>query len=89
MLQGIAIGELTPSVLLGMCVLLIFLGRLVPRSSLQDKIKEAEQWRLAYETERKAHDVADKQTTRLIEQLSKITNGLFSSIGSPSDGNSP
>lgn len=83
MFEGIAIGELTPSVLLGIGVLLMFLGRLVPRSSLQDKINEAEQWRLAYETERTAHGIADAQTTKLLE-LANITHNLVASLAGSS-----
>jgi hypothetical protein len=77
--MGFTIGELTPSVLLGICVLLMFLGRLVPRSSLQDKINEAEKWRLAYEIERTAHECADAQTTKLLE-LANITHNLVVSL---------
>lgn len=87
MLEGIAIGELTPSVLLGICILLMFLGRLVPRSTLQDKIDEADKWRLAYEVEREAHGIADAQTTKLLE-LANITHGLIVSMaGSYANGN--
>jgi hypothetical protein len=85
MLEGIAIGELTPSVLLGICVLLIFLGKLVPRSALQDKIDEAEKWRLAYETERDAHGIADEQTNRLLE-LANLSHDLIARMAGTSNG---
>ena len=67
MLEGIPFERLTAPTLLGIAVLLIFLGRLVPRSFYKDKVAEAEKWRLAYETEREARATSDAQTAELLE----------------------
>ena len=84
MLDGIPIVSLTPSVLLGICVLLVFLGRLVPRSVLLDKAKEADKWRQAYEAERNARTLADAQTTELLE-VAKATHGILDAIVNDAD----
>lgn len=44
MIDGIPVGVLTPSALLGVVVLLILTGRLVPRSALVAERKRAEAW---------------------------------------------
>jgi hypothetical protein len=75
MLDGIPILDLTPSVLLGVTVLMFLLGKIVPRSALQDKIDEADKWRKAYEAEREAHLESFAQTTRVIEFASRQLTG--------------
>lgn len=67
MLDGLSIIGLTPAGLLLAAVLMILTGRLVPRSTLQDKTKEANDWRLAYEAERAARTLSDAQTRELLE----------------------
>lgn len=79
MLDGIPIKDLTAATLLGICIILILLGRLVPRPTYNEKKEEAERWRLAYETERNARQVSDLQTVELLE-LAKTTHALISAI---------
>lgn len=67
MLEGISVVTLTPPVLLGIAVLMLLTGKLVPRSTLQDKIKEADQWHQAYETERIARASSEAQNRELFE----------------------
>lgn len=76
MLDGIPIANLTPPVLLGIAVLLMLFGRIVPRSTLQDKIEEAERWRQAYEAEKEARVTSDAQTAELLE-LAKTTHNVI------------
>ena len=86
MFDGIPILNLTPAVLLGVAVLLLLTGRIVPRSTLKDKAEEAERWRLAYEAERKARVISDAQTVELLE-LSKTTYELLdATLNGPSQG---
>lgn len=75
MLDGIPFNNLTAPALLGITVLLILLGRLVPWFIYKSKVEEAEKWRLAYEVERKARMASDAQTTELLE-LAKTTNSI-------------
>jgi hypothetical protein len=76
MFDGIPLGNYTPQALLGITVLLVVLGWLVPRKTLQDKASEAERWRLAYEAERAARATADAQTAELLE-LAKTTHDII------------
>lgn len=67
MIEGISVIGLTPAALLGMAILMLLTGRLIPRSTYQDKLKEADQWREAYEAERAARTTSDAQTRELFE----------------------
>lgn len=75
-LWGIPLTVLTPSALLGIVVLMILLGKLVPRIFYKDKVDEAEKWRLAYEAEREARTISDAQTAQLLE-LAKTTHSIL------------
>lgn len=77
MWEVIPLEDLSSSVLLGLCVLLILTGRLVPRAILKDKDAESERWRNAYEAEREARAVSDEQTADLVE-LARTTNDIVS-----------
>lgn len=89
MIDGIPILSLTPSVLLGIAVLMIFLGKLWTNKAYQEKVKEAERWRLAYEAEAKRATIADAQSAELLE-LAKATYSIldaaFSSVEPPGRG---
>lgn len=83
MLDGIPFADLTAPTLLGITVLLLLLGKLVPRSTLMDKAEEAEKWRKAYEIERETRISADAQTIELLE-FAKTTNAIVvATFGSP------
>ena len=90
MLEGIPVVGLTAPGLLGLFVLLMFLGKIVPRSTLLDKQKEADQWREAYEAEREARASSDAQTVELLE-VSKTTHAIsmamFDAIRHQAGGN--
>lgn len=75
MLDGIPIGNLSAGVLVGVAVLMVFLGLLVPRRFFNDKAKEADKWYEAYKTEREARMKSDAQTTKLLE-LAETTNSI-------------
>ena len=79
MLEGISIVQLTPPVLLGIAILMLLTGRLVPRSIYRDKVHEAEQWRSAYEAEREARTESDTQTRQLLE-LARVSEPLLTAI---------
>lgn len=75
-IAGIPVAGLTPAALLGFAVLMLFTGQLWTNKAYQAKAKEADQWREAYETEREARAVSDKQTAELLE-VSKTTNRII------------
>lgn len=79
MWEGITVGTLTPPVLLGITVLMLLKGYLVPRSTLQDKQKEADQWREAYELERESRTTADAQNRELLE-VAKASAGFLKAV---------
>lgn len=79
MFDGISVASLTPPTLLCVVVLMILLGRLVPRTTLKDKAAESERWRLAYEAEREARATSDAQTAELLE-LAKTTHNIIAAM---------
>jgi hypothetical protein len=86
MLDGIPVLTYTPQALLGIAVLLVLFGLLVPRKVLLDKEKESERWRKAYEAERDARALSDAQTAELLE-LAKTTYELLdATLSGPSQG---
>lgn len=76
MFDGIPISDLTAPTLLGLVVLMVLLGWLVPKAILKEKSTEAERWRLAYEAEREARSTSDAQTVELLE-LAKTTHNII------------
>lgn len=76
MLDGVPLTNLTPAALVGIGVILMMLGKLVPRSALMDKDAEVERWRKAYEAEREARATSDAQTAELLE-VAKTTHNLI------------
>lgn len=58
---------------------MLFLGRLVPRSTLRDKADECENWRRAFEAEREARVTSNAQTAELLE-LAKTTHSIIVAV---------
>lgn len=93
-IDGIPLVGLTAPALLGIAILLLLTGRIVPRAHITDKDKEIERWRLAYEAEREARIVSDNQTTKLLVAVEANRDVLFAllrvlnpraGLGGPSD----
>jgi hypothetical protein len=88
-IEGVPIYGLTAPALLGIAILLLLLGKIVPRSTLldrdkqiEDKSQEAERWRQAYETEREARSLSNRQTIELLE-VTKLTNQIVMAAFGP------
>ena len=79
MIEGIPITSLSAPAILGLAVILIFLGKIVPRSYYLEKKEESDRWREAYEAEREARAAADSQSTELLE-LAKTTHSLITAV---------
>lgn len=76
MFDGLSAANVTPAVLLGIAVLLIFLGRLIPWPTYRDKSAECERWHKAYEVEREARVTSNAQTVELLE-LAKTSHSIL------------
>lgn len=75
----IPIAGLTAPTLLGIFVLMMFTGKIWSNNAYQEKVKEAERWRSAYEAEREARIESDKQTTELLE-VTKTTHAVITAM---------
>jgi hypothetical protein len=84
MLDGIPVSNLTAPGLLGLAVLMILAGFLVPRFVYNEKKQECEKWREAYEAERKARAASDAQTAELLE-LAKTTHKIIAATFSTTE----
>lgn len=78
------IGTLSSSALLGLAILFILTGLLVPRRILKDKIEEANRWRRAYEHEQNARAISDAQTRELLE-VAKTTHAIIAAMAATSE----
>ena len=56
--------------------MMILTGKLWTNAAYQEKVSEAERWRLAYEAEREARTLSDRQTTNLLEEAKTNRNVL-------------
>jgi hypothetical protein len=83
MLDGLPVFTYTPGALLGVAILLVFTGRLLPRFTYTQKSLEADKWREAFEKEREARAASDAQTAELLQVSQtnhKIISAMFESI---------
>lgn len=64
-LWGIPIGTLTPSFLLGIVILAIVTGRLVPRRTMDDAIHDKNEWRTA-------HRISESSRAELVEMVEEL-----------------
>lgn len=71
--------EYTASGLLGLAIVCIIFGILVPRPFWKDKKEEAEKWQKAYETERDAHAITRAQNSELLEN-SKVVRDILEAM---------
>lgn len=83
MFEGIPIETLTVRGLLGLGVLMLMFGYLVPRWVYKDKAEESTRWQLAFEKQRERADKSDAQVEQMLEQ-GKTTHALITAIFSNS-----
>ena len=70
---------LTAPTLVGLAVLFLMTGRIVPRTTYQEKIKEAADWRQAYENEREARAKSEQHMVELLE-VSKANYAIVHAV---------
>jgi len=78
-IDGVPLIGLTAPALLGIAILAIILGRLIPRWTYMEKVRECERWRQAYEVERDARATSNKQTIELLEVV-KTNHTIITAI---------
>lgn len=79
MFEGIPLADFAPATLVGIAFLLVMFGRLVPWWLYKDKCKDSDRWREAYEAERAARLVSDKQNAELLE-FAKATHSILDAL---------
>ena len=83
MLDGIPIVGLTAPTLLGVAILLILLGKLVPKPTHDQALEEARRWREAYEIERQSRQEAVDGMRELVEVAQtthNVTAAMFDMV---------
>lgn len=76
---------LTPSALVGLAVLLVLTGRLVPRRTYDDKCHEAEQWRAESRIkDQQIHELTE-QNTGLLHDFGPTILSLMQGIRKTAD----
>lgn len=79
---------LAPSALAGICVLLILLGRLVPRRTLEDAMHDRDMWRAAHMISEQARAEGAAQVEELLEHA-RTTDAFIRSLPNPARGVAP
>lgn len=64
---GIPVSTLTPAGLLALVIILIAVGRLVPRRTLEDTIHDRDEWRTAHRISETARAELASQVSELLE----------------------
>jgi hypothetical protein len=79
MLATIPLDVAAPSVLLGILILLILTGRLVPRRTMEDAIHDRDEWRAAHRISEQARVELAEQLGELLEHA-RTTNAFIAAI---------
>lgn len=78
-LWGVPVGSIGATGILGIVVLLVLMGKLVPRRSLEDTLKERDDWRAAHGVSEEARIELQQQVGELL-QLSRLTTTFIQTI---------
>lgn len=78
-LEGLPLGTLTPAGLLAIVVLLIAMGKLVPRRTMEDIIHDRNEWRAAHRVSEQARVELAEQVGELLEHA-RTTNEVLKSL---------
>lgn len=84
LVDGLPIVGLTAPTLLGITILMLLTGRLWTNKAYEEKVKESNQWRGAFEKEHEARVASDAQVRELLE-LAKTTHALITAVFSNSE----
>jgi len=79
MLEGIPVVGLSAPAIVSILVLMLFTGKLWTNAAYQQKCKESEDWKAAYEKEREARQLSSAQTVELLE-LAKTSNSFLGAV---------
>jgi hypothetical protein len=71
---GIPVGDLSAPVLLGLAIILILRGRLVPRSTYDDLRADRDQWREAHRLSEEARLTQTRQLDAVLEVGETVKN---------------
>lgn len=78
-LWGVPVGSIGATGILGIVVLLVLMGKLVPRRSMEDAIKDRDDWRAAHGVSEEARIELQQQVGELL-QLSRLTTTFIQTI---------
>lgn len=81
-LAGIPVGTLTPAALLGILILLIALGKLVPRRTMEDIIHDRNEWRTAHRISEQSRVELAGMVGELLEHA-RTTDAFIRSLPHP------
>lgn len=79
MLDGVPIVQLTPGILLGVGILAILTGRLVPRRTYDDVKEDRDSWRAAHQLSEHERVIVTEQMKELLEHA-KTTNAIIRAL---------
>jgi len=83
-IEGLSAAQLGPTGLLAVLVLLILVGRLVPRRTMEDILHDRDEWRAAHKISEDARAEGQKQVDELLEHA-RTTDQFIRSLPHPAD----
>ena len=83
-LGAISLSTLTPAGLLAVLILLIAVGRLVPRRTMEDVLHDRDEWRTAHQISEQSRTELSASVSELLEHA-RTTDAFIRSIPHPYD----
>lgn len=77
---GFTIADLAPATLLGLAVVFVLLGWLVPKATVKDLKEDRDTWKQAFYTERDLRIKSDEQSEKMLEgnkTMLSVLNAIF------------
>lgn len=84
-IADVPISHLTPYGLVGITILLILTGRLIPRRTLDDALHDRDEWRAAHRISETSRAEMAGQVDELLEHA-RTTDAFIRSLGDRRDG---
>jgi hypothetical protein len=82
--DGIPVVGLTAPALLGLAILLLLTGRLIPRRTYDDLKQDREDWKAAHRESERIRGELVQHMNMMVEQA-KVTEALLRSLGAHAD----
>lgn len=89
MLDGIPLVGLSAPAILSVVVMMVMTGRLVPRKTYDDVIRERDEWRAAHSVSEEARRAEASQKTEILLPIARTMEHVLESLPKPKSSEAP